>query len=81
MKLLLVLLVVAVYVIHQDNWLWHDKTLVLGFLPSGLAYHAGYCVLAAITMAILVRYAWPQELEASAPEAPPAAETPATAEH
>jgi len=73
MKLLLVLLVAAVYVVHQDNWLWHDKTLVFGVLPSGLAYHACYCVLAAITMAILVRYAWPQQLEASVPEAPPPA--------
>jgi Protein of unknown function (DUF3311) len=73
MRWLIAALVAAVYIVHQDSWLWHDKTLVFGFLPSGLAYHAGYCVLAAITMAILVRYAWPQQLEASVPEASPAA--------
>ena len=73
MKLLLAFLVVAVYVVHQDTWLWHDKTLVLGFLPAGLAYHALYCVLASITMAILVAYGWPHQLEASVPEASPAA--------
>ena len=70
MKYLLAVFVLAVYVIHQDNWLWHDKTLVIGFLPAGLAYHAAFCVLAAITMAILVHYGWPRRLEATVPEMP-----------
>jgi len=70
MKWLLVFLVLAVYVVHQDTWFWYDRTLVFGVLPIGLAYHAAFCILAAITMAILVRYAWPQQLEASVPEAP-----------
>jgi len=63
MKWLLSLLVVAVYVLHQDFWNWHDKTLVFGFLPIGLAYHAVYCVAASITLAILVKFAWPSRLE------------------
>jgi len=62
-KLLLVLLVVGVYVLHQDFWNWTNKELVFGFLPVGLAYHAGYSVLAAITMALLVKFAWPKHLE------------------
>ena len=63
MKVGLGLLVLAVYLLHQDFWFWTDKTLVLGFIPIGLFYHAMYAVLAAVLMAILVKYAWPHELE------------------
>lgn len=48
---------------HQDFWLWTDKTLVLGFIPVGLAYHLGYTLLAALTMAALVKWAWPADLD------------------
>jgi hypothetical protein len=63
MKWLLALLVIVVALLHQDFWNWTNKTLVFGFVPIGLAYHAMYAVLASITMAVLVRYAWPKELE------------------
>ena len=63
MKWALALLVVVVIALHQDFWNWTDKTLVFGFLPIGLVYHACYAVAAAITMAILVRFAWPAHLE------------------
>jgi polyferredoxin len=67
--LLLTVLVVVVYLLHQDVWNWKRiEPLVMGFLPIGLAYHAGFSVLAAVTMAVLVRFAWPKHLE----EAPPA---------
>jgi hypothetical protein len=36
---------------------------VFGFLPVGLAYHVGYSLLASGTMAILVKYAWPKNLD------------------
>jgi hypothetical protein len=62
--LFLTILIVAVYVLHQDFWNWKSvEPLVFGFLPVGLAYHAGYSVLAAILMAILVKFAWPKHLE------------------
>ena len=61
--LLLTLLVIAVYVLHQDFWNWMKvEPLIFGFLPIGLAYHAGYSILAAITMALLVKLAWPKHL-------------------
>ena len=61
---LLTLLVIGVYILHQDFWNWKKaEPLVFGFLPIGLAYQAGYSVLAAFTMAILVRFAWPKHLE------------------
>jgi uncharacterized protein DUF3311 len=60
----LTLLVLGVYVLHQDNWNWKkSEPLVFGFLPVGLAYHVGYSILAAVTMAILVKFAWPKHLE------------------
>jgi hypothetical protein len=69
-NLVLTLLVIAVYVLHQDFWNWKKaQPLIFGFLPPGLAYHAGYSILAAITMAILVKFAWPRHLESTEPEA------------
>ena len=61
---LLGLLVVGVYLLHQDFWNWQRyEPLVFGFVPVGLAYHAGYSLVAAVTMATLVRFAWPKHLE------------------
>ena len=61
-SILLALLVMAVYVLHQDFWNWRNTSLV-GFLPIGLAYHAFYSILCAAMMAILVKFAWPEHLE------------------
>ncbi len=67
--ILLTLLVLVVYVLHQDFWNWKKaEPLVFGFLPIGLAYHAAYSVLASITMAVLVKFAWPHHLENVKPE-------------
>jgi hypothetical protein len=63
-NLFLTALVVAVYVLHQDFWNWKKaEPLIFGFLPIGLAYQAGYSILAAALMAVLVRTAWPAHLE------------------
>ena len=52
-KLLLLLAVLVVYVLHQDFWNWKQSDpLIFGFLPIGLAYHAGYSILASILMPI-----------------------------
>jgi len=60
----LTVLVIAIYLLHQDFWNWKKvEPLVFGFLPIGLAYHAAYSVLASILLAILVRFAWPEHLE------------------
>ncbi len=61
---LLTFLVLFVYLLHQDFWNWNRvEPLVFGFLPIGLAYHAAFSILAAIVMAVLVKYAWPSHLE------------------
>jgi len=66
--ILLTLLVAGVYLLHQDFWNWNKaEPLVLGFLPIGLAYHVGYSILASITLALLVKFAWPKHLETTEP--------------
>ena len=53
--ILLTCLVAAVYILHQDFWNWKEADpLVFGFLPIGLAYQAGYSILASLMMAVLV---------------------------
>ena len=63
-------MVVVVYLLHQDNWNWKNSDLVFGVLPVGLAYHAGYSILAAAMMAVLVKFAWPKHLESTQPDKP-----------
>jgi hypothetical protein len=61
---LLVLIVFAVYLLHQDFWNWtRVEPLLFGFLPVGLWYHAAYSLLASALMWLLVRFAWPKSLE------------------
>jgi hypothetical protein len=63
-KLSLFLLIVAVYAAHQDLWNWSKpEPMIFGFLPAGLAYQAAYSIACAALMAILVKTAWPKELE------------------
>jgi hypothetical protein len=59
-RIALLLALAALYLAHNDLWLWNDPSLVLG-LPVGLTYHVAYCFAAAGLMALLVRFAWPEE--------------------
>jgi hypothetical protein len=61
---ILTVLVLVVYALHQDFWNWKRvEPLVLGFLPVGLAYHAGYSLMVALLMWALVKWAWPADLD------------------
>ncbi len=63
--------VLIVFALHQDFWNWtKGGPLLFGLLPPGLTYHLGYSVLAMLTMALLVRFAWPAHLENDAPDEP-----------
>ena len=63
-KALLGLATLALYLLHQDVWLWRTaRPLVFGFVPIGLFYHACYAGVASLLMWLLVRYAWPDHLE------------------
>jgi hypothetical protein len=48
----------ALYLLHNDLWLWNDPRRILG-LPVGLAYHLGFCLACSLLMELLVRFAWP----------------------
>lgn len=64
-QLLLILLIVVLYLLHQDFWFWNSATpLVFGFLPIGLFYHLVYTLVISGVMWLLVKLAWPSHLEA-----------------
>lgn len=61
----LLLLVLLYWLLHQDFWNWTAaRPLALGFLPPALSYHALYTLGVSALMAVLVKFAWPSELEA-----------------
>lgn len=62
MKHVVWLLVLLLIILHQDNWFWTDASLVFGFLPVGLFYHAGISVAAGVTWYLATLYCWPKEL-------------------
>ena len=61
---MLVIMFGALYVLHQDFWFWRTANpLVFGFIPIGLFYHACYTLAIAFALLLLVKHAWPSELE------------------
>ena len=56
------------FVLHHDFWWWDSRTLLFGFLPIGLGYHALFSILAALVWAAAVRFAWPDHIEEWADE-------------
>ena len=62
--LLLTLAAVAVWILRHDYWNWNTPyPLLFGFLPVGLWWQGLVSILAAVLLALMVRFAWPQELE------------------
>lgn len=60
-----VLMLAALYALHQDFWLWSDaRPLVFGFLPVGLFYHAALTLITSIVLWVAVRLIWPAHLDA-----------------
>jgi hypothetical protein len=68
---------IALFFLHQDFWNWDNHGLVFGFLPVGLAYHAGFSLAAALLWASAVKWAWPSDIEAWADETEDDSEVPA----
>ena len=66
-KLFWISLVVLI-ILHHDWWYWSDGTLLIGFLPIGLAYHALISLAAGILWAIAVFYAMSEVFEADPEE-------------
>ena len=67
MRFILASVVIAVYFLHQDLWFWRTaRPLVFGFLPIGLFYHPVFCILCSAVMVLLVKFAWPLDLNSPA---------------
>ncbi len=62
----LYLALVLLFLLHQDFWFWDDSSLIFGFVPVGLAYHALYCIVTSVLWYLMVTYNWPDEAEAFA---------------
>jgi hypothetical protein len=52
-------LIILLAVLHQDFWWWNSDNVVFGFMPIGLAWHAGISVAAGVSWALAARYCWP----------------------
>ena len=63
MKLSFIVLIALLLIFHQDNWYWNDATLVWGFMPVGLLYHAGISLAAAFVWFLATIFLWPKEVE------------------
>lgn len=55
-------LLVILFIFHHDYFFW-DWHIVLGGIPAGLFYDMLYSCICAFTWWLMVRYAWPEELE------------------
>lgn len=56
-------LVLLVTLLHFDLWLWDSTSIVLGFVPLTLAYQVGITIAAAIAWGLVMRFAWPRDVE------------------
>jgi hypothetical protein len=65
---LVAVLAAALFVLHQDFWWWDNRTLVFGFLPIGLFYHAMFSLSAGLLWALANKVAWPEHIEEWAAE-------------
>lgn len=63
MKKLVYGLIILLGILHQDWWWWDSETLVFGFVPIGLAYHAMISILAGVLWAAAIHFCWPSDLE------------------
>jgi hypothetical protein len=71
-RILLVIVVVALYFLHQDFWFWRTAhPMIFGFIPIGLFYQGCFSVACALVMWLLVKYAWPSQLEREVEERDP----------
>lgn len=60
--------VVILAIVHFDFWAWSDRSILAGFMPTGLFYQAMISLLAGICWALVVKFAWPSRLEEWADE-------------
>ncbi len=64
MKYVIWTMVLILLIVHQDFWNWFDNTLVMGFIPIGLFYHACISLAAGFTWWLATVFIWPKDLDA-----------------
>ena len=60
--------IVILAIAHCDLWAWPDRSLLFGFMPTGLFYQAMISVCAGIAWILVVKFAWPDHIERWADE-------------
>jgi len=64
----LLAVILILLLLHQDNWFWTDDTLVFGFIPIGLFYHACISIAASSVWFYAVVKCWPTDSEVEGTE-------------
>ena len=60
MRILVIGLIILLAILPPDWWWWDEKEpLVLGFMPIGLAWHAGISLAAGLVGLLAVMFCWP----------------------
>lgn len=63
-RILMVIVVCALYVLHQDFWFWRTaRPLAFGFIPVGISYHACFTLATSLVLWMLIKEFWPSHLE------------------
>jgi hypothetical protein len=57
------ILICLLVVLHQCTLPWQSKTLWLGFIPGVLGYHVVISLATAGAWALVVKFAWPADLD------------------
>ncbi len=57
LRWILYVLLVVLFILHNDFWFWGTSEIVLG-LPIGLLYHILFCFAASVLMYSLVKFMW-----------------------
>ena len=60
---IIIALVILLILLHQDVWFWNNKTVLFGFMPITLFWHACISLGASATWYLATKIAWPQELQ------------------
>lgn len=57
LKWFLYLLLLVLFILHNDFWFWGTSKIVLG-IPVGLLYHILFCLAASVLMFSIVKFVW-----------------------
>ena len=58
---IVVVLIVALIVLRQDNWLWTNDKLIFGCLPIGMVSQIGLSLAATAVWLLATKIAWPTD--------------------